>query len=148
MPDDQNLQLFIDGKSYRPASRVQACTQFILVLANAAIRRPPFILIDERTNLHPSLQLDFLTTLASYAKEGVLFATHSYGLARSSSDRLYSLTKTSDEESQVAPFESLADRLPEFLGELRYAAYASSGFNRILLVEGPTEAHFSNGSVS
>lgn len=67
-PDDDTLQIFVDGRSYRLHEVGSGLTQFVLVLANAAMKRPTFILIDEpELNLHPSLQLDFLTTLASYA---------------------------------------------------------------------------------
>lgn len=82
-PDDQTLQIFINGKSYKLPELGSGLTQFILVLANAVTKQPSYILIDEpELNLHPSLQLDFLTTLASYAREGILFGTHSIGLAR------------------------------------------------------------------
>ena len=75
--DGQNLQLMIDGKTYKQTEIGSGLIQFILVLVNAAIRSPSYILIDEpELNLHPSLQVDFLTTLASYAQYGVLFATH------------------------------------------------------------------------
>jgi ABC-type glutathione transport system ATPase component len=43
--------------------------------------------------LHASLQLDFLQTLARYTDYGVVFATHSMGLARTAADTIYTLTK-------------------------------------------------------
>lgn len=135
-PDDSTLQVFVNGKSYRLSGVGSGLVQFILVLASAAGRRPSYILIDEpESNLHPSLQLDFLTTLASYATEGILFATHSVGLARASADRVYAVKAIKDGESEVVPFEGLRS-LPEFLGELSYSGYTELGFNRILLVEG------------
>lgn len=137
--DNQTLQLFIDGASYRLSELGSGLTQFILVLVNAAIRRPSFILIDEpELNLHPSLQLDFLTTLGSHATEGVFFSTHSYGLARASGDRVYAFSRVRQGESDVRPLESV-NRLSEFLGELSFAGYKEMGFEKILLVEGPTE---------
>jgi ABC-type cobalamin/Fe3+-siderophores transport system ATPase subunit len=114
-------------------------TQFIMVLATAATREPKYIFIDEpEMSLHPTLQLDFLTTLASLAQEGVLFATHSIGLARAAADQIYSVYTVSDWESRISPFEA-TPRLSELLGELSFLGYKELGYRKILLVEGPTE---------
>ena len=137
--NEETLQFFINGKSYMLPELGSGITQFILVLANVAVRTPSFILIDEpELNLHPSLQLDFITSLASYASEGLIFATHSIGLARSSADCIYSLNKINEGESEVVDFENTPS-LPEFLGELSFSGYRELGFNKILLVEGRTE---------
>ncbi len=136
--DAKTLQLIIDGKPYRLEELGSGIAQFILVLVNAAVRQPTYILIDEpETNLHPSLQLDFLTTLASYASEGVVFATHNLGLARASADRIYSVTQRNG-ISEVNPYEA-TQNLSEFLGELSYSGYRELGFDRVLLVEGPKD---------
>jgi predicted ATPase len=136
--DNQTLQIFINGKSYKLSELGSGLTQFILVLATAATQQPSYILIDEpELNLHPSLQLDFLTTLASYARTGILFGTHSIGLARAAADRIYSLRKT-ESESEVTALEA-TPRLAEFLGELSFSGYRELGFDRVLLVEGPTD---------
>jgi predicted ATPase len=91
------MQVFIDGRSYRLNNLGAGLAQFIVVLGNAAVLRPNFILIDEpELNLHPTLQLDFLTTLGSFAKNGVFFATHSYGLSRSSAELIYSVHRGPD----------------------------------------------------
>ncbi|MCH7999656.1 MAG: AAA family ATPase, partial [Chloroflexi bacterium] len=114
-------------------------TQFILVLVNAAVQQPSFVLIDEpELNLHPSLQLDFLTTLTSYSSHGILFATHSLGFARASADSIYSVRIIDEGESEVSPLEA-TPRLSEFLGELSFSEYQELGFNRVLLVEGATD---------
>jgi AAA domain, putative AbiEii toxin, Type IV TA system len=140
--DGQNLQLMIDGKSYKQSEIGSGLIQFILVLVNAAIRRPSYILIDEpELNLHPSLQVDFLTTLASYAEHGVLFATHSLGLARAISDRVYSVRKVGRDSREVRDFTGTR-ALAEFLGELGFNAYQDLGFETVLLVEGPTDVTF------
>lgn len=137
--DNRTLQLFINGKSYTLLELGSGLAQFILVLANAAIRQPSYILIDEpELNLHPSLQLDFLTTLGSYAGEGVLFATHNIGLARASAELIYSIRKDPEGESEVRKLEA-TPRLSEFLGELSFSGYRELGFDKILLVEGSTE---------
>jgi hypothetical protein len=96
-------------------------------------------LIDEpELNLHPRLQLDFLTALGSYASEGVWFSTHSLGLARSAADRIYSVQKRRDGDSVVAPLER-TPRPAELLGELSFSSQKELGFDQILLVEGSTE---------
>lgn len=118
--DSNTLKVFINGKSYKLSELGSGITQFILVLANASIKRPSYILIDEpELNLHPSLQLDFLTTLGSYASEGVIFATHSIGLARASAERIYSVRKVTDGESEISDLEA-TPRFSELLGELSF----------------------------
>jgi len=137
--DDSTLTLMIDGRSYRLDEQGSGLAHFVIVLANVATRRPAYVLIDEpEMGLHPSLQLDFLTTLASYASEGVLFASHSIGLARSAATLLYSLRRASEGHSEIAPFEATPD-LAEFMGELGFTAYKELGFDQVLLVEGPSE---------
>jgi energy-coupling factor transporter ATP-binding protein EcfA2 len=138
-PGDQTLQIFIDGRPYKLDEVGAGIAQFIIVLVNAAIRRPSFILIDEpELNLHPSLQLDFLTTLASYATEGIIFSTHNYGLARSVGDLVYGTRRIAQGESEVYAIETMP-RLSEFLGEMSFSGYRELGFEKVLLVEGPTD---------
>ncbi|MBD1943992.1 AAA family ATPase [Coleofasciculus sp. FACHB-712] len=137
--DEFTLFLIIDGKSYKLSEQGSGITQFILVLANAAIKQPDYILIDEpELNLHPSLQLDFLTSLGSFAKEGVLFATHSIGLARSSAELIYSICKSNKGGSEIRQLEATRN-LSQLLGELNFSTYNELGFDKILLVEGATE---------
>ncbi|MFH1486305.1 MAG: AAA family ATPase [Chloroflexota bacterium] len=137
--DSQTLQVLVDGRSYNLAELGARLTQFFLVLANAAVKNPSYVLIDEpELHLHPSLQLDFLTTLASYAKKGVLFATHSIGLARASAERVYLVRMTPEEGSEVTLLEA-TPRLSEFLGELSFSGYKELGFDKILLVEGASD---------
>jgi predicted ATPase len=136
--DDQSLQLFINRKVYSLSELGSGLAQFILVLVNVAIQKPSYILIDEpELNLHPSLQLDFLTTLGRYATEGTLFATHSIGLARSSTENIYTVKKT-PRGSEVKPYDKNPGLL-ELLGELSYSTYREFGFEKILLVEGRTD---------
>lgn len=137
--DEKTLQIIVNGKSYKLPEVGSGLTQFILAFANAATRRPSYILIDEpELNLHPSLQIDFLTTLASYAREEIIFGSHNVGLARAVADRIYALRKTAEGESHVRDFEAMRS-LSEFLGELSYSGYRELGWNKILLVEGPNE---------
>jgi ABC-type cobalamin/Fe3+-siderophores transport system ATPase subunit len=137
--DNKTLQLFINRKPYFLEEVGSGLSHFIIVLAHAAFRRPSFILIDEpEMGLHPSLQLDFLTTLAKYATQGVIFSTHSMGLARASSERIYTLRKSQNGSTQCRPLGATS-RLAEFLGELSFSGYQELGFNTVLLVEGATE---------
>ena len=137
--DNQNLNFTIDGKPYRLDELGSGLAQFIVVLANIAIKKPSWILIDEpELNLHPSLQTAFLSILGSYASEGVIFSSHNLGLARSSADFIYSFHIDDAGKNEVRVFETIP-RLSEFLGEMSYAGYKDIGFNKILLVEGPSE---------
>jgi energy-coupling factor transporter ATP-binding protein EcfA2 len=137
--DGQSLQVNIDRRSYRLHELGAGLAQFILVLGNVAIEKPSFLLIDEpELGLHPSLQIDFLTTLASYCSEGVLFATHNIGLARASSDRVYTVRRREAGWSEVRVLEQIP-RLCEFLGEMGFSAYRDLGYECVLLVEGSSE---------
>jgi len=134
----RTLQAIIDGKPYRLRELGGGLAQFIVVFGNVAIRRPPILLIDEpELNLHPSLQMDFLTSLASYVAEGVMFATHSVGLARATADRVYSFQKDGY-RSVARPFEQTPN-FAEFVGEMSFSSFREMGFDTILLVEGVTE---------
>lgn len=137
--DDTTLQLIINHRPYKLSELGSGIAQFIVVLANAVLKGPAFILLDEpELNLHPSLQLDFLTTLASYASDGILYATHSIGLARSNAERIYSVRKIAEGDSEVRDYEATPN-LAQFVGELSFSSYQELGFNKILLVEGRSE---------
>jgi energy-coupling factor transporter ATP-binding protein EcfA2 len=132
-----SLQLIIDGRTFSLQDLGAGIAQFIVVLGNAAFRTPAFILIDEpEINLHPSLQLKFLMKLAGYASEGVVFATHNIGLARSVAEEIYSVS-TSAKGSEIKRIDE-TPRLAELLGELNYEGYRPLGFDKVLLVEGRT----------
>jgi hypothetical protein len=79
-----------------------------------------------------------LLTLGSYATDGVAFATHSLGLARAVSERVYSVRRVRQGLSEVRPLEAVRD-LAAFLGELGFSAYYELGTRRVLLVEGPKD---------
>ena len=138
-PGDQTLQIIANGEPYQLAEQGAGLAQFIVVLAFIATRRPPYVFIDEpEQNLHPSLQLDFLTTLAKYTTHGVVFATHSIGLARAVAHEIYSVRRLTDESREVRPL-SATRNYGEFLGELSLSGYEELGFKQVLLVEGTTE---------
>ena len=137
--DNRTLQLFIGSKSFRLHELGAGMAQFIVVLGFAAIRRPTLILIDEpELNLHPSLQLDFVTTLSSFSGDGLLFATHSIGLARAVADDVYSVRRVEQGVSEIHLLEATPE-LAQFVGELGFSAYQELGFSLLLLVEGPTD---------
>lgn len=133
------LQLTVDGRSYRLSEQGAGLAHFIVVLVNVLIRRPSFLLIDEpELNLHASLQLDFLQTLARYTNNGVIFATHSLGLARTAADTIYTLTKPAGGASRIRAYGS--DRqLITLLGQLSFDRRPDLGFSKVLLVEGKSE---------
>jgi AAA15 family ATPase/GTPase len=141
--NDQTIQFVINNQVYTLSEIGSGISQFFLILANVATKQPSYILIDEpELNLHPSLQLDFLTTLGNYAEHGILFSTHSIGLARTSAEQIYVVHKSGrNEGSEVIKFDETrsARYLSEFLGELSFSTYREFGFNKILLVEGPTD---------
>ena len=138
-PDRTSLHIAVNGKPYKQHELGSGLSQFIVSLINAAIRLPQIVLIDEpELGLHPQLQLDFLTSLSSYASFGVWFSTHSIGLARSAADQIYSVERRGDGNSIVRLLEGKV-RPSEFLGEMSFSTHKELGFDRILLVEGPTE---------
>lgn len=135
--DGKTLKINIDRKSYMLPELGAGLAEFIVVLASAFVKKPKYLLIDEpELHLHPSLQLDFLTTLASQTDTGgVVFATHSPGLAHTSSEHAYIVNKVSHGKSTVK--ETRKDiPLTALLGELAYPGYSDSGNQKILLVEG------------
>jgi energy-coupling factor transporter ATP-binding protein EcfA2 len=134
--EDRTLQLFVNGKSYLLSELGSGLAEFILVLANAAVKKPSYILIDEpEIHLHPRLQRDFLMALGSYATEGVIFATHNLGLARSSAERIFSVQQNPRGDRLVTRYEQ-TPKMAEFLGELSFSSYREMGFDKVLLVEG------------
>lgn len=136
--DQKTLQVSVDKRPQKLQELGSGIAQLIVVLGNALIRKPSLIVIDEpELHLHPGLQVDFLTTLTRYAKYGVLFATHSIGLARSAADRTYTVRKV-DGGAHVR----LLERTPhyaEFLGSLGIAGLQEIGWDSVLLVEGPKD---------
>lgn len=138
----KTLNFVIKGKPYRLQEIGSGMSQIVFIFANIAIKKPSIILIDEpELNLHPTLQMHFLNALSSYSTDGVIFATHSIGLARSYADNIYSfqiIKNGSEEYAFVREFEQTYN-YTEFIGELSYSSYSDLGFKKILLVEGPTD---------
>ncbi|MGW4682926.1 ATP-dependent nuclease [Micromonospora taraxaci] len=138
-PDTQSLQITIDGRSFRLNEQGAGLAHFIVVLVNVLVQRPSILLIDEpELNLHASLQLDFLSTLAKFTEGSILFATHSMGLARTAADRIYTVANKSDNTKVIREYESDRD-LVTLVGQLSFDKRAGIGYTKILLVEGKSE---------
>ncbi|MDB6031003.1 MAG: hypothetical protein JWM16_1341 [Verrucomicrobiales bacterium] len=121
--DRKTLKIIVDGSHYGLKELGAGIAQFIIVLGNLATRKPRLLLVDEpELNLHPSLQSDFLTTLASYTQDAVIFATHSIGLARVMSDSLYTFKKI-NHVATVRPFAQTPN-YAEFLGEMSFSSFS------------------------
>lgn len=135
--DRKTLQIAIDGRSHMLPEIGAGISQMIILIANALIKKPSFILIDDpELNLHPSLQFSFITKLAKYSSDGLIYTTHSMGLARLA-DYCYTVQRKND-RSVVRAYEKTSN-LTEFLGSLGIASLLELGWKRILLVEGPTD---------
>jgi len=132
------LQIVADGRPYRLRELGAGISQFIVLLGNLAVKRPPLLLIDEpELNLHPRLQTRFISRLEEYASYGLAFATHSIGLARTSANRIMACMRDGD-HSIIRDFEAVRS-LPELVGELSFSAYRELGYDLLLLVEGVTD---------
>jgi len=137
--DDKTFEVVVDGRPFRLHDLGAGLSQFIILFVNAAVKKPTLLLIDEpELNLHPRLQVDFLTALASYTSTGsVIFATHSLGLARAVADRIYTFSSTPT-GTIVTPFERTPN-YAQFAGEMGFGGYQELGFSTVLMVEGPSE---------
>lgn len=136
--DNKKLIITVNGKPYKGYEMGAGIAQFVIVFGNVATKRPSFVLIDEpELNLHPSLQIDFLTSLRRYAECGVIFSTHSIGLARSTADHIYSVQMSAG-ASRLHKYEATVN-MTEFLGEMSFSTVRELGFDKILLVEGGTD---------
>jgi ABC-type cobalamin/Fe3+-siderophores transport system ATPase subunit len=136
----KTLDVNIDGRPHKLYEVGAGVAQLIIVLAAALIQKPPYILIDEpELSLHPTLQLNFLSTLGSYAQIGVLYSTHSIGLARSTAKRILTTYKLENGSSKMEVLGEQNINFAEWLGELSYSGRVELGCEGIVLVEGPTD---------
>lgn len=135
---NRDLQVIVDSKPYKLREVGAGISQFLVVLASVAMRQPSLLLIDEpELHLHPSLQAKFCLELASRSSQGVIFSTHSIGLARAVSERVYTISRA-DERSSLRPFEATPDPAA-LLSEMSFSAWREAGFDHVLLVEGVTD---------
>lgn len=112
----------------------------VALITLGAYGETSWVLVDEPENgLHPTMQVEFLRTLANASGEGVMFATHNYGLARSVAARTYLVHRSPIGQSSTLSTPARIGSLAEFLGELGYSGYRDFGVERLLLVEGPND---------
>ncbi|MCA8319455.1 ATP-dependent nuclease [Burkholderia cepacia] len=137
----KSLDVYINGHPHKLYEIGSGVAQLVITLASALVMEPTYILIDEpELSLHPTLQLSFLTALFEHCGKGLLFATHSYGLARTAAEKILVVQRS--HATRMQPLNSKNINLAELLGELGYAARLEIGCECILLVEGPTDVLF------
>lgn len=137
-----NLQIRFDNQIFWIDDLGDGIAHFIFALANALFQKPTYVLIDEPENgLHPRLQQTFIRALAAKSTHGLIAASHSIGLARSTADRIYTVAK---EKSGVTvrtfgDNQRYTPNITDSLHELGYAQFVELGGDCILLVEGQTD---------
>lgn len=114
-------------------------SELVICIVTAAIRKPSWIFIDEpESHLHPSLQVKFVEALTALASCGVVFTTHSIGLARTCADSIFVIQQDAQGRSSMRLFESISN-FSQLMGELSFSQLHELGFNKLLLCEGVTE---------
>ena len=139
-PDDRNLQVTIDGLSFSLDQVGSGLAHFIMVLTNVSMRRPAFLLLDEpEMGLHPTL-------LAGRLPHYRLLIRCSWNPLLDPQHRARSISLGSRLLGNTPPRRRYQYRclrghptLGELLGELSYSGYQELGFDRVLMVEGPTD---------
>ncbi|MES3030970.1 MAG: AAA family ATPase [Patescibacteria group bacterium] len=139
--DDSTLIIDNDDGSFRLDELGDGIGYFIVVLANAMMKQPSIILIDEpEIGLHPKMQEAFVRSLAAKASFGMLASSHSIGLARSTADTLYSLTRGENGAPSLVPFgQHRTPTLSQSIHELGFSQMMEVGATHLLLVEGKTD---------
>ena len=138
--DKKQIYLTKDGVSRFAISELGAgISELVLCIVTAAIKKPSWILIDEpESHLHPALQIKLVEALSSLASHGVMFTTHSIGLARTCADSILVVEQDKAGRSTLRPFESVTN-FSQLMGELSFSQFHELGFNKLLLCEGVTE---------
>ena len=138
--DKKQIYLTRNGKGRFAISELGAgIAELVLCIVTAAIKKPSWILIDEpESHLHPSLQIKFLEALTLLASHGVIFTTHSIGLARTCADSILVVEQDDKGRSSLRPFEAV-NNFSQLMGELSFAQLHELGFDKLLLCEGVTE---------
>lgn len=138
--DNKQIYLVKDGVARFSISELGAgISELVLCIVTAAIKKPSWILIDEpESHLHPTLQVKFVEALTLLATHGVMFTTHSVGLARTCADTILVVEQDKKGRSSLRPFESVKN-YSQLMGELSFSQFHELGFNKLLLCEGVTE---------
>lgn len=135
---NNEIQFIIDDQPYRQYEVGGGLSQFLACAISLLDQHPKLILIDEpETGLHPRLQLELVEYLESRSQIGVIFSTHSVGLARLSADVVLAFNKVSG-NSIVKPLDAVGS-LAQFVGEMSFSSWREIGFDALLVVEGPSE---------
>lgn len=137
--DSSQLYVSNGDERYAITELGAGISELVICIVTAASKKPSWILIDEpEAHLHPAMQIKFLEALESLASEGVVFTTHSIGLARTCADQVLVVEQDSQGRSSLRPFEG-PKNYSELMGELSFAQMHELGFDRILLCEGVTD---------
>jgi ABC-type Na+ transport system ATPase subunit NatA len=137
-PNKEQLNYFVGDRSLRGSELGAGVAQFLVVAASVLVKRPDWLLIDEpELNLHARMQEGFLSLLGRDVGTGVIFSTHSFGLARSMSDQLIVCHRT-ESGTAAAPYQKSTD-LSLALGELGFGGMFDLAHRAVLLVEGQSE---------
>nr|WP_315476981.1 AAA family ATPase [uncultured Undibacterium sp.] len=114
-------------------------SELVICIVTAAIKKPTWIFIDEpESHLHPTLQIKFIEALTMLASHGLVFTTHSIGLARTCADTILVVQQDKQNRSSLRPYESI-NNFSQLLGELSFSQFHELGYNKLLLCEGVTE---------
>lgn len=112
---------------------------FISLGLNTLLTNPSFLLIDEpELNLHPPLQQALVSFLSEFSENGLVYATHSVGLAKATADQIFCCKPNTSGYSTITRYERTA-QMSEFLGEMSFSSYQELGFSALLFVEGKTD---------
>lgn len=144
---DQGVQFRIARNGqFRSDEMGTGLAQVFTALHVAVTKKPSLILIDEpELSLHPAVQLRFLAELQKFASVGVVFSTHSLGLAMNAAERIYAVKRHPGEPStQHRPWSAITEfnharELPSLLSVLSYPTYGDPAHRDVLLVEGPSD---------
>lgn len=137
--DNKTLLATINGYSHPIEALGAGISEGIMMIANAAIQQPSWILVDEpELHLHAALQDKLLQVLAEYCTRGVMFTTHNVGLAYHVASSKYVVTQNAHGISSVREWES-SRSLIETVAAMSFSSWKEVGYDQILLVEGSTE---------
>ncbi|HLP84982.1 MAG TPA: AAA family ATPase [Phycisphaerales bacterium] len=143
VPDNglNEIMVSVDGNRHRLDELGSGVAEFILATMSLVMRDPTYVLVDEpESHLHPALQVRYLDLLASRARHGILFSTHSLGLARHTCTNIYLVRRESNRNNSIVEDLGSQHTPAEFFGDLQYGAISSVGMDRVLLVEGTKDA--------
>ena len=138
---NEHLLITTDEGRFQLDELGDGLSHFIVVLGNAMIKQPDWILIDEpEIGLHPKMQELFVRVLASKAKYGLIATSHSVGLARSVADQVLMMTKEPTGKRRLEPFgQHFKTTIAQSISEMGYSQFAELGAEHLLLVEGRTD---------